>query len=113
MTAPGCSGVPGCSEVPGGSAELLEGFGVRKEAWPGYRTISGVRLCWELEEPKGPKECRGQVIDLQVLKSCESGVRAGGSGVEGRVQGVECRMCRARCGVWGVGCGVWCAVCGV
>jgi len=26
-----------------------------KEAWPFYRTISGVRLCWELEESKGPK----------------------------------------------------------
>jgi len=28
---------------------------IRKEAWPFYRTISGVRLCWELEKPKGPK----------------------------------------------------------
>ena len=28
---------------------------IRKEAWPCYRTISGVRLCWELEEPKGTK----------------------------------------------------------
>ena len=28
---------------------------IRNEAWPFYRTISGVRLCWELEEPKGPK----------------------------------------------------------
>ena len=28
---------------------------IRKEAWPFYRTISGVRLCWELEEHKGPK----------------------------------------------------------
>ena len=27
---------------------------IRKEAWPFYRTISGVRLCWELEKPKGP-----------------------------------------------------------
>ena len=27
---------------------------IRKEAWPFYRTISGVRLCWELEEPAGP-----------------------------------------------------------
>ena len=27
---------------------------IRKEAWPFYRTIPGVRLCWELEEPKGP-----------------------------------------------------------
>jgi len=29
---------------------------IRKEAWPFYRTISGVRLYWELEEPKGPKK---------------------------------------------------------
>ena len=28
---------------------------IRKEAWPFYRTISGVRLCWELEKPEGPK----------------------------------------------------------
>ena len=28
---------------------------IRKEAWTFYRTSSGVRLCWELEEPKGPK----------------------------------------------------------
>jgi len=28
---------------------------VRKEAWPFYRTISGVCLCWELEEPTGSK----------------------------------------------------------
>jgi len=28
---------------------------IRKEAWPFYRTISGVRLYWVLEEPKGPK----------------------------------------------------------
>jgi len=25
---------------------------IRKEAWSFYRTISGVRLSWELEEPK-------------------------------------------------------------
>ena len=29
---------------------------IRKEAWPFYRTISGVRLSWELEEPEGPKK---------------------------------------------------------
>ncbi|KAJ1465568.1 hypothetical protein T484DRAFT_1922600, partial [Baffinella frigidus] len=37
---------------------------IRKEARPLYRTSSGVRLCWELEEPKGPKEpgrARGRV----------------------------------------------------
>jgi hypothetical protein len=28
---------------------------IRKEAWSFYRTISGVRLYWELEEPKVPE----------------------------------------------------------
>ena len=28
---------------------------IQKEAWSFYRTSSSVRLCWELEEPKGPK----------------------------------------------------------
>ena len=28
---------------------------IRKDAWHFYRKISGVRLCRELEEPKGPK----------------------------------------------------------
>ena len=28
---------------------------IRKEAWSFYRSNSGVRLCLELEEPKGPK----------------------------------------------------------
>ena len=28
---------------------------VGRVSWPFYRTSSGVRLCWKLEEPKGPK----------------------------------------------------------
>ena len=28
---------------------------IRKQAWPFFRTICGVRLSKELEEPKGPK----------------------------------------------------------
>jgi hypothetical protein len=28
---------------------------IRKQAWILCRTSAGVRLCWELEEPKGPK----------------------------------------------------------
>ena len=28
---------------------------IRKEAWPFYRAISSVRLCWELEESKEPE----------------------------------------------------------
>ena len=41
-----------------GSAAILCTGGldvIRKEAWPFYRAISGVRLCWELEQPKGPE----------------------------------------------------------
>jgi len=41
-----------------GSAAILCTRGpdvIRKEAWPFYRTISRVHLCWELEEPKGPE----------------------------------------------------------
>ena len=41
-----------------GSAAILCTGGpdvIRKEAWSFYRTSSGVRLCWEFEEPKGPK----------------------------------------------------------
>ncbi|KAJ1493225.1 hypothetical protein T484DRAFT_2800105 [Baffinella frigidus] len=32
---------------------------IRKEAWPFYRTNSGVRLWWELKEPKGHKGPKG------------------------------------------------------
>jgi len=39
---------------------------IRKEAWPFYRTIAGVRLCWELEEPKGPKGCDGLRVEALV-----------------------------------------------
>ena len=36
---------------------------IRKEAWSFCRTIAGVRLCWELEEPKGHKGA----VDLTAL----------------------------------------------
>ena len=45
-----------------GSAAILRTGGldvIRKEAWPFYRTSSGVHLCWQLEEPKGPKRKGG------------------------------------------------------
>ena len=45
-------------EIPKCSAAILCTGGadvIRKEAWSFYRTSSGVRLCWELEEPKGPE----------------------------------------------------------
>ena len=29
---------------------------IPKEAWLSCRSSSGVRLCWELEEPNGPKK---------------------------------------------------------
>ena len=59
-----------------GSAAILFIGGldvIRKEAWPFHRTISGVRLCWELEEPKGPKEQLRSTddvvcVDLKVLR---------------------------------------------
>ena len=35
---------------------------IRKEACPFSRTISGVRLCWELEEPKGSKGFVGRKV---------------------------------------------------
>ena len=38
---------------------------IRKEAWTFYRTISGIRLCWVLEEPKGPK---GLLVPVRVLE---------------------------------------------
>ena len=41
---------------------------IRKEAWPFYRTSSGVRLCWELEEPKGPK--RGANLTSSGVRLC-------------------------------------------
>ena len=40
-----------------GSAAILCTGGpdmIRREAWPFYRSIFGVRLCWELEEPQAP-----------------------------------------------------------
>ena len=45
------------SACAGSSKNLkdLNGDVIRKEAWLFYRTISGVRLCWELEEPERPK----------------------------------------------------------
>ena len=43
---------------------------IRKEAWPFYRTSSGVRLCWELEEPKGPKGFGAQPKSLQLRERC-------------------------------------------
>ena len=51
-----------------GSAAILCTGGldvIRKDAWSFYRTTSGVRLCWELEEPEGPK---GPGVNLKVCE---------------------------------------------
>ena len=40
---------------------------IRKEAWPFYITSSGLRLCWELEEPKGPKGAQGEAASVRAL----------------------------------------------
>ena len=47
-----------------------------KEAWPFYRTSSGVRLWWELEEPKGPKGTQAAASSLD-----RAGVGTGGPDV--------------------------------
>jgi len=65
-----------------GSAAILCTGGLdvtRQEAWPFYRTISGVRLCWELEEPKGPKGPKGfTAIREEAGLFCGSFLRKGG-----------------------------------
>ena len=64
----------------------------RKQAWPFYRTISGVRLCWELEEPTGPEG--------SMLESCFS--------TEPNARPRQCTIRSRRClyrtiEVWGIG----------
>ena len=104
----------------GGWAQVQGGVDViRKEAWSLYRTISGVRLCWELEEPKGPRDCgagfggrhrivrvqeaawperRGENVvgpDLRVADLLHQGVHAVcGEGSEQQVR--ECWICVGR-----------------
>ena len=46
---------------------------IRNEAWPSYRTSSGVRLCWELEESNGPKGL--VVVPLEAEKGTILNVR--------------------------------------
>ena len=47
---------------------------IRKEAWIFYRTVYGVRLCWELEEPKGPKRPRNIRARPRKAQSGSAGV---------------------------------------
>ena len=45
----------GSIKAPGDRCGPKKSMAKGPKGWPFYRTISGVRLCWELEEPKGPK----------------------------------------------------------
>ena len=61
------------TEIKQNQRRLCRGWpdGIRKEAWSFCRTISGVRLCWELEEPQGP-QARGQAL-LACVRERERG----------------------------------------
>ena len=43
---------------------------IRKEAWSFYRTSSGVRLCWELGDPKGPTGSNRRSTALSRIAHC-------------------------------------------
>ena len=60
------SAVPGLYPKTGTGPETPTPDVIRKEPWPFYRTISGVRLCWELEQPKGPK---GPYSDISLVRN--------------------------------------------
>ena len=63
MGALGGSAVPYERGTPVGLGQLLRSCrGGGQEAWPFYRKKSGVRLCWELEEPKGPNAGGGPAL---------------------------------------------------
>ena len=68
--------------------------GRRKEAWSFYETVSGVRLCWELEEPKGPKERVRPPVRVEGLESAFAGDPANlqASCSEFRIQGFRFRV---------------------
>ena len=75
-----------------GSWRRAQGSGgpdvVRNEAWSFYGTIFGVRLCWELEGPKGPKGS-GRRAQGSGLRAQGSGRRVQGPGI--RAQGAGLR----------------------
>ena len=84
---------------------------IQREAWFLYIIISGVRLCWELEESKGPKG-----LDLAWRERTRESVQGAGCRVQGagcRVQGSGCRVQGAGCRVQGAGCRVQGAGCRV
>ena len=47
---------------------------IRKEAWRFYRTSSGVRPCWELEQPKGPKGQEGNWLHGARAQTARCGI---------------------------------------
>ena len=65
------SAEPPCNALCAGLAVWCTGGldVIRKEAWSFYRTISGVRLCWELEEPEGPKGIQGYLAHTKTPTS--------------------------------------------
>ena len=65
------TGEPAAAILCTGGADVI-----RKEAWPFYRTIFGVRLCWELEEPEGPTGLFQSLQRTRVVDSVGHG-RAG------------------------------------
>ena len=65
---------------------------IRKEAWPVYRTISGVRLFWELEGSKGPQGRRSRPATLFASSNAVGGgvrIHPGKADMCGR-HGVQC-----------------------
>jgi hypothetical protein len=75
-------------------APLYRGGGldvIRKEAWPFYRTSSGVRLCWKLEEPKGPKGGQKPLDTVEApCSECRHAARQRKAEGSASVQGKEC-----------------------
>ena len=65
----GCEGLLGT--VCTGGSDVI-----RKEALPFYRTLSGVRLCWELEEPKGHKGRGASCSQVYINNLCSRPRRA-------------------------------------
>ena len=70
---------------------------IRKEAWSFYRTISGVRLCWQLEEPEGPKGS----ADCMFLEAARGGSTRRTRQLSSRVKLLSAINLKALCGSLG------------
>jgi len=51
---------------------------IREEAWLFCRISSGVRLCWELEEPSGPKLSLGEQALTDIIERLPQGKKLEG-----------------------------------